>query len=284
MKKLLLLFCLAAVLPACKFFKKKNSANGEQVVARVGDEYLYMADLSAMLKGANGDSSKIISGYADAWVRKKLLLKKAEENVSSDELGIDRKVADYRESLMLYEYEKELINQKLDKAVNAQEVSDYYEKNKTNFALETDVYQVQYIRLKPDAEDLNKMRPLILSTATDDSKLKIEGYCKAISRDYSLAENSWYGLASLLKLLPLTEEVINALPLEKFKEFKSDKEVLFVKLVAVKHKGDAAPLDFIKDQIRELLINKKKVILIQRIYDKIYEDGKKSGAFEILVK
>jgi hypothetical protein len=283
---LLVLVCLALTVSSCKYLKGKSPTQGEKVIARANDEYLYMSDIAAVMKNMpRQDSAAFIANYAESWVRRKLLLKKAEENVPSGELGIDKKVEDYRQSLLLYEYEKGLINQKLNKAVSDEEINDFYEKNKAKFTLESDIYDIQYVQIRQDAQDLDKMRPIIIAPRTADDTLKREGYCKAMSPDnYSFSSNNWMATSAILKKFPITADVLKGLPAGKFTEFKNSRDSYFLLVKDVRHMGDPSPLEFIRNQIKEVIVNKKKVILIQKIYDGIYQDAAKAGKCEVLVK
>jgi hypothetical protein len=218
-------------------------------------------------------------------VRRKLLLKKAEENVPSDELGLDKKVEDYRQSLLLYEYEKELINQKLNKGVSQEEIDSFYDKNKDKFTLESDIYDIQYIEIHTDASDLDKMRPLIIQPKTKDDTLKREGYAKAMAQSYSFADNNWMSSSAVLKRFPVSADELKKLAATgKFAELKKDATTYFILVRSARHMGDPSPLEYIQNQIKEVIINKKKVILIQKIYDGIYQDAMKTGKSEVLVR
>jgi hypothetical protein len=277
---------IAASLSSCKYFTHKSPARGEKVIARANDEYLYLSDISALIKNVPpGDSAAFIVNYADSWVRRRLLLKKAEENVPSDELGIDKKVEDYRQSLLLYEYEKGLINQKLDKGVSDAEIEDFYAKNKDKFTLESDIYDIQYVQIHTDAADLDKMRPIILAPRTNDDTLKREGYAKAMATAYSFADDNWMASSAVLKQFPITTDQIKVLAqTAKFTEFKNNRDSYFILIRSTRHMGDPSPLEFIRNQIKEVIVNKKKVILIQKIYDGIYQDALRSGKCEVLVR
>ena len=282
----LVLVCMLVALSSCKYLTRKSPTQGEKVIARANDEYLYLSDISTLIKNVpHEDSAAFIVNYADSWVRRRLLLKKAEENVPSDELGIDKKVEDYRQSLLLYEYEKGLINQKLDKGVSDTEIEDFYDKNKDKFTLESDIYDIQYVQIHTDAADLDKMRPIILTPRTNDDTLKREGYAKAMATAYSFTPDNWLASSAVLKQFPITSDQIKVLAQTgKFTEFKNNRDSYFILIRSVRHMGDPSPLEFIRNQIKEVIVNKKKVILIQKIYDGIYQDALKSVKCEVLVR
>ncbi len=277
---------LLLLLSSCRYFSHKSPTQGEKVIARANDEFLYLSDISALIKNVpHEDSAAFIANYAESWVRRRLLLKKAEENVPSDELGIDKKVEDYRQSLLLYEYEKGLINQKLDKGVSDAEIEAFYEKNKDKFTLESDIYEVQFAQIHTDAQDLDRMRTTIIAPRTADDTLKREGYCKAIATAYSFADDNWMTTSAILKQFPIAAADLKTLASTgRFTEYKNNRDSYFLLVRSVRHTGDPSPLEFIRNQIKEVIVNKKKVILIQKIYDGIYQDAVRSGKCEVLVK
>jgi hypothetical protein len=282
------LIALVAVLlttAGCKYLKNHARDPKEIVLARVGDDYLYPSDVTGLQSGLSPkDSLTFMINYAESWTRRKLLLRKAEEYVPLDELGIAKKVEEYRQSLILYEYEKELINQKLDKAIPEQEIAAYYELNKTNFTLDADIYDIQFARFPIAAAELDKMQPILFAPKNEEESRKRDGYCKALATSYSLREQNWVGASYILKQFPLSEADLHNISLGKTTSFKNESTMTFICIVQVKHTGEAAPLAFISDQLKEVLVNKKKVVLIRKIYDKIYDEGVKSGDCEILVK
>lgn len=272
------------LLLSCNYFKNHKPAAGQQVVARVGNEFLYMNDVLDLMKGVDArDSAAFVAKFASQWARKKLLLQKAEDNVQANELGIDKKVEDYRESLLLYEYEKALINQKLDKQVKEEELLDFYEKNKATFQLESPVYDVKYARIRIDAEDISKMEGVLMHPKNEDEERRREGYCKAFATAYSFADENWISLPSATATFPISDAQWQQFAADRnWHELKLENEFIFVQVSAWRDKGAQAPFAFIKEQLREVYFNKKKVAMIENIYDQIFQNALKKGDCEVL--
>lgn len=278
---ILFLFTLAS----CSFFKKKNTADTD-VIARVNEEYLYASDIQSLTKGLKGtDSIDVLKNYAENWARKKLLLQKAVENIPEDDLGITKKIEDYREALLLYEYEKALINQKLDTTIRVEELNEWYEKRKKDFPLEEDVFLLFFIKLKKDAPDLDKARKWIMKPKDEEDLQRLEGYCKEFASSYIFEKGMWYEKGNVLKNFPLNEYDINLLVGSKnFREFKTEADLWFIRVADVLKKDEPAPLDFVRDKIVKVIIEKRRLRLVEKVYDKIYQDGIKAKSFEVLVK
>ena len=272
-------------LTACSFFKKKQGAD-KDVIARVNDDYLYASDIKALTKGLKGaDSTEVLKNYANNWVRKKLLLQKAIENIPEDDVSITKKVEDYRATLLLYEYEKALINKRLDTAVSQKEMDDWYEKLKGDFPLEKDVYLLFFIKLKKGAPDLENVRKWVSKQDDEETARKLDGYCREFATSQVLNAGIWYDKDNVIKNFPLNENDIALLGNSKsFKEFKTESGTWFVKIGGVMKKDQPAPVEFIHDQIVKAIIERRRLMLVEKIYDRIYQDGIKSKSFEILIK
>ena len=247
----------------------------KDAIARVNDDILYASDIQGLTKGLKGrDSIEVLKSYADSWVRKKLLLQKAKENIAEDDPNIAKKIEDYRATLLLYEYEKALVNKKLDTAVTQQELDTVYAKVKADFPLDQDVYLLYFVILKW----INKQDD-------EETARKLEGYCQEFATSQVLNQGIWYDKESVLKNFPLTEYDIASLNGTKlFKEFKTPDGSWFIKVADVVKKDQPSPEQFIHQQIVKAVIEKRRMELVEKIYDKIYQDGIKSKSFEILIK
>jgi hypothetical protein len=284
LKKLVVIILLFS-LSACSFFKKKQGID-KDAIARVNDEYLYASDMPGLTKGLTGkDSIELLKNYADNWVRKKLLLQKAKENISEDDPGIAKKIEDYRATLLLYEYEKALVNKKLDTVITAKEMDDWYEKIKADFPLEQDVYMLYFVKLKKDAAKIEDVRKWINKAGDEEAARNLDVYCQQFATSQALNQGIWYDKESVLKNFPLTEYDIAALGASKaFKEFKTESGTWFVKVADMAKKDQPSPPQFIHEPIVKAIIEKRRMDMVEKIYDRIYQDGIKSKSFEILVK
>lgn len=284
MKYLLILLTLCTIT-SCSLFKKKKQQD-KDVLAQVNNEYLYASDIESLTKGLKGkDSLDVLKNYAESWVRKKLLLQKAIENIPADDFSITSKVEDYREALILYEYEKALISQRLDTVVRPQELNEWYEKLKTDFPLQEDVYQLFFIKLKKEAPEMDQARKWILKPKDEEDLRKLDGYAKEFAISYVREEGMWYEKAKVLQNFPLGEGDLNALANSKnFREFKTDEGTWFIKVGGVMKKDEPAPLEFIRDKIEKAIIEKRRLQLVEKTYDKIYSDGAQAKTFEVFIK
>ena len=272
------------MLASCSFWNKKKPLD-KDVIARVNDEYLYASDLRSVTRGLSGqDSLRALKMYAENWVQKKLLLEKAIENISEEETDIARKVQEYKESLLLYEYEKAYIQQKLDTAISPAELDEWYEKLKNNFLLEKDVYRVLFIKFPKGIPDLDKARKWILKPKDDEDLLRLEGYCREFALLYVTDKGVWYDKETLQKNFPLNEpDIASLVSSGSYREFKTPEGHWFVRIIKTLKKDESSPLEMVQSSISRVIIEQRRKKMIDRVYIKIYEDGMKSGNSEILL-
>lgn len=83
-RKLTILIFLIFFTIACK---ENKNANKDYPVARVFDKYLYFSELMKVIpdKIPANDSIQIAKEYIDKWIKKQLLLRKAEIILSDEE-------------------------------------------------------------------------------------------------------------------------------------------------------------------------------------------------------
>ncbi|HTL81353.1 MAG TPA: hypothetical protein VL651_06600, partial [Bacteroidia bacterium] len=95
---------------------KTEEVKTGKVLARVFDNKLYESEVTALIpKGtASEDSLLRAQNIINNWVREKLLIHKAELNLSKDQQNVEQQLQAYKNSLIIYAYEKELVLQKLD--------------------------------------------------------------------------------------------------------------------------------------------------------------------------
>ncbi len=280
--KVLSLKVLLVFFSSCNFFSKKNIGN-EQPVARVNDEYLYYSDIEPILKSAGNarDSATVAKSYVDDWIKRKLMLQKAQVYLPAEKLDIERQVSDYRESLILYTYEKELILQKLDTAVPVETLMNYFEGYKTNFVLNEGVVQMHYVKVARDAPKIDSLARWFGSD-NEMNKARIEDYCHRYAADFSLNDSMWQAVSAVFKSMPVSSSQLEAL--NRYKTTTVVGDSLFNYVVKVKDskaKGEIAPFDYVKDDIARIILNKRKMELVRSTYENIYLEAQRSNKFEI---
>ncbi len=276
---------LISALGSCSLFPGKDEIR-EVAIARVYDKYLYAEDLLGVIPSGTSanDSLDITNAYINNWVRQELLLKQAEDNLDETNRDFTSQIEQYRNSLIIYAYESELISQKLDTVIAMTEIEDYYQKNQNNFHLRENIVLANYMIINADSPVATKVKTLFQSTREKD-KEKLQTLCQENGFEYFINDGTWMSFADLIRKIPLTvDDQLDFLKQNKYYEVKNSTTIYFVAITAFKSKENISPLNFEIENIRIILLNKRKAELLALMENDLYNDAVKRNKYEIFKK
>ena len=284
---LLVSACQERALPGFLQFKNQQASEGvvRRPVARVYDNYLYEQDLEGIVdeNATFEDSANLVGRYVDTWVKKQLLLAEAASQMEIDEAELERKLLDYRYALIVYEFEKNYVNQEVDKEVDEEEITRYYQEHQENFELKQNIIKGIYAKVPQEAPRVGRLRDLFQGELDDAAREEIRSYCLSFASAYSLDDSTWYNFEEIIANTPLVSipNKVQFLQKNEFIETSDDIYVYFVKVQDYKISDQISPLEFVKDDIEKIITNQRKVALTQQLEEDIYRDAKKNNEFEI---
>jgi hypothetical protein len=274
-----LLLPLALLLASCG-----GDDASKDAVARVNDKYLYKSEVSRAVPYGllPKDSAQIAQEYIDQWIRRNLVLRRAENNLTDEQKDVNQQIEDYRASLLIYAYERELVRQKLDTVVSETEIEAYYKSNPANFELKSNIIKLRYIKLPASSPNGDKAGKWFNSSVAADRN-KLEQYCKMYAVNYLLDDANWLLFDDVLKEIPISDYSI-----EKFNRNQRNLDIkdkdyrYFVSVTGFLVKESSAPLSYEKTNIRNIILNKRKIKLIEQMQRDVYNDALNEKDFEIL--
>jgi hypothetical protein len=276
---------IAALTISCNLIPRKGNEQGK-ALARVYDKYLYQEDMKGVVPvgtSAN-DSAEITTAYINNWIRQELLLKQAEDNLDETNSDFSKQIEQYRNSLVIYAYESELVKQKLDTIVPQGEIEEYYQKNQNNFHLRENIVLASYVITRKDSPFATKLKTLLQSNSEAD-KEKLQTLCQENGVDYLINDGTWMSFADLTRKIPLTvDDQEEFLQKNRYYEVKDSTTLYYVAITAFKTKENISPLDFEIENIRTILLNKRKAELIARMEDDLISNAVKRSTYEIYKK
>ncbi len=277
-----LLWSLLVLLPACDFFGER-SASDEIPVARVKNNYLYQSDLEG-LAGASlapADSADLVNHHVESWIRRNLLLDQAATLLPSEaEEEVQQKVDDYRASLIIFLVEQELLKQQLDSIISDKEIEDYYQQYQESFRIDDHMLKSRFIISSGDTSQLESAKKW-LSSNPSQHKSELQDYCAKFAHNYSL-EPKWYFLKNFTAKIPIpSSRPDKLLSSQTFYEFKDNNYNYLITIEGYALKGSVAPLEYKKEDIAKVIVNKRRLELLKKIKDQIYEQAMEKGSFEI---
>ena len=284
MKKTGVLFGIAflMLLVGCDYFQKSSK---EVVVAECYGKYLYESDLKGIVpEGASiMDSIQRVSTFIDSWVRRQVLIHQAENNLNMEELDLKKQMDEYRNSLVIYAYESQLINQKLDTVVSEDEIAEYYEQNKEDFQLRNTMVRVAYVIIDEDSKQKATLEKLM---SDNDTLLlqTIDVLATFYAAKSYLDVDHWMRLDELTDIVPI--EIFNAesfLKKNKFVDFDANNYSYLVRFVDYLLEESTSPLEMVHDNIKSVILAQRKQALIEKMKTSLYEKARRDHAFEVYV-
>ncbi|MFM7487933.1 MAG: peptidyl-prolyl cis-trans isomerase, partial [Cytophagales bacterium] len=174
------------------------------------------------------------------------------------------------------------INKHLNDSVSQQELEVYYNEHLDNFILKQNIIQGAYIKVAKTAPRTQRIKDLLFSNKPKDIS-ELKSYCLGFTQAYQLPDSTWIEFDKLAADSPLADipNKIQFLRSYNYYETSDANYFYFLKINAYKISDNVSPLDFVKEDIRNIILNKRKVELAKILEDEIYEKAAKEKEFEI---
>lgn len=260
---------LLVLLASCQLVNKPEKS--DQLLAKVHNKSLYLSELDGMFPtGTTGeDSSVIINSFVERWIRETLLLHEAERNIPSD-LNIDKLVRDYRASLIRNYYEKVVVEASLDSTLTAEEIVNYYNQHREEFKLDGNIVRCYFVKIPQSAPNQELMRSWWKGIGNLENRTKLADYCNKYANLHLLADSTWYRIEDIVTELPPGTLSTENVSTREIGTQDSDYQYL-LRIYEVKGKNQDAPISFVQDQIRRVILRDRKLKVLEEKKEDLYE-------------
>lgn len=281
MNKTMLILITGVVLTACQ---SNNNKVKRIPVAEVGDVILYYDEIPQLTQHGidDADSLALIKNYINKWAKRLLVLQKAEQNLSPElKSEISRQIEESRNNLVIYQYQQQMIQEKMDTALSETEIENYYATNEKSFALPSNIVKALFIKVPVETPDINKIRTLARSSDQKDLQ-QLESYCYQFAEKFDDFNEEWVTMDRLS--VELQQEIDNQeefLKRNTFFEAKDSASVYFISIRDYRLRSSLAPFEYVKDDIKRIIWNSRRIEFIQSLENGIYNDALKNNNFKI---
>lgn len=264
----ILIFSL--LICACKQANKLQRVSDAPILAEVRNSTLYLDELenSGLLTNASNsyDSTHIKNIYVQKWIRDQLILIDADKTLAGD-IDIDMLVQDYRESLLLYNYENAMVRDRLDTVITTQQIEQYYKENGDAFKLSESLIRCKIAVLNGRTPKLD-----IFITNWKSSNIKsVNTYLAANSPVMAMMdEYKWYSANEILGFLPDKIKEKNLRSSKILQEAKDGNEY-FVDILQYLDKSEVPPLAYVTSNIKKIILHQRKSKLIVKLKEDLYQ-------------
>lgn len=263
---LLLLLCF---FTACS---GKHNHKGKTPLVEVSGEFLYKEDLQAVIPvGMSSDDSLLFAEhYIKEWVEGVLLYEKAQDNIP-DNSQINALVENYRKALIVHAYQQNLIEQRLSEEIAEEELQAYYDANKNLFIAERPLMKGLFMKIPLKASGINKVRSWYKKN-TPENVEHLEKYSLQNAIGYEYFYDRWLPAIDIIDKIPLdVSEPEKYLEQNKHIEVKDSANYYFLNVEDYLKKGEQEPYEFARKEIKDILVNTKRVSFMKEIKEDLYK-------------
>lgn len=254
------------------------------LLAQLGSEKLYFEDIQDRLPSSGSMEAADSAGYVDliitTWAKNVLLVQAAEFNLREELQDFEDLVEQYRNDLLKHAYIDRYINQNLDTTIVDEEVREYYEANKSSFELKERIVQAKYIAAPVGAQKMSEAKRWFTSKSQQEKFLDWAEVFATKQSNYK--DSIWVPMDDFIAEIPL--DVSNPyVYFGRTKKFTCEDTVLayFVEVNDVRLEDSYSPLEYVDERVRKVLLNKRRLKLIERIEENIIEDAIEEGTLII---
>ena len=261
-----------------------NGKDDRKVLARVGESYLYEDNITSLLSDEMSpqDSAVFVVNYINKWASKQLLLSKSKINLPEEKLAeFDRLVSDYKADLYTKAYLEALVQKSQDTLVSQSELMEFYKTRQENFKLTEKLVQLRFAVLP--LQFLNKDEVVEkLKSYTNEDKRFLDSIAVQFNKLH-LNDSIWVDANRVMKEMPVLDYTNQDRYLKKsqFFELQDSLGVYLGMVTNVLDVNDVAPLSYIEPNIKQIILNRRRLEQMRKLQNEILDEAIKKKEFEV---
>ncbi len=263
---------------------KFSSAEQDQVIARVGTDYLYLSDILPLVPEglSKTDSIVFVQNNINKWAKAQLLFAQAQINLDqTSQQALEDLVKNYEYDLWTRTYKEYMVKSTIDTVIDDQILVNYYQKNQNNFKLKEPIVQLRFIALPKDNIDLDIIKEKFVQNTTAD-----KAFLDSLGFQFNVYDNRdsiWYTKHDLSLKLPVIgpSDFDKYLKKSQFFFFEDAIEVYLLYVADVRLQNENVPFSMVKKTIEKIVFNRRKLSFIKQFDQEILNDAIQTNKFEI---
>ena len=255
------------------------------VVATVDNKTLLSSDIKRdMPKELSGvDSVTFAKMYIENWVLNQLKMRRAEEVLSSHQADIERLVEGYRQSLIMRQLDQYYIDNTIDLEVTDKQLSAYYRANSASFKLDHDKVRGVVVKAPKNFRNISTLTTALKGVAKRGDAEEVRALCEKHNLQFSDLMAQWVTYSDFLSNLPTerSSSYVALLGKSGVQQMSSDSANFYFVIVEVARKGEVAPLECVKEDIKRRLYAERRSDIVGKYEAELKRDAIVSGRVSI---
>ena len=263
-----LLLCLAG----CNLFQRDVK---EGAVVQLGNNYLYQSDLDAVTQYAATpeDSARYAEQFIRRWATDILQYQEG-KNHSTPE--IEALVEDYRRSLYVAQYERHLVDKRMNKTISDAEADTFYVRHPDRFILQENILQGALLVIPQDAPAQPELRKRLADLANEENLEYVEKYAYQYASGYELFTQQWRTGNQIVMRMP-SNKWQKALAAGKQYAEQDSVNIYLLQVTDCRLVGDTMPINYARTTIDKMILAERRVTFLQAQREELYEEATRFG-------
>ncbi|MBK6859779.1 MAG: hypothetical protein IPK91_09315 [Saprospiraceae bacterium] len=282
--KFLSFIAIISLIGACKKSADPTDDDANPVMIRYNDHELTRSELSeqAQQTFSPKDSIQLVNNFIEKWLKDQIMVKEARKQLTNQD-EINQLTEKFRDELLQLKFEEKILREKLDTTISEQELLEYYRSNKAKYKLESTIFRFVLLKInKPVAE--SKTLENLWKNINQVNLQLLNLYCQNNADICYLNPQKWYKWDEVKQHLPskfISENTIQSGITRDFADFNHSYRVRFYEVV---RPNQEPPLSFFKDQATQAIFHQRKIKLLEKIKNELYESELKNKHIQFLNK
>lgn len=248
------------------------------LLAKVYDRELHVDDVAGIVPPglAHEDSLTLLDNYVEQWIRQAVILSKAEKNVTED---FSRELQEYKNSLLAYAYERQVLDQILDTVVKDSQIREYYQNHKADFPLKSSIVKAVYVVAPVKSPVVAKLKKIVSCSSFGESDiLDLEETASRNGFSGYYDADVWIPFYTLQTAIPVTA-YNEQLFLKNNRSITLSDDSLFyaARILNYRITDDVSPLEMQRDNIRALILNHRKTEALNKLRSDLLKEAEDGG-------
>ena len=256
----------------------------QDAIARVNSTFLTKDKIDiGLFDGLNEQDSLIqIQNIINDWATQQLLHDGALLNLEAQkQKEFETLVKDYKRDLLTSAYLEAMTKQNLDTIISNHELELAYKQNKELFNLKEDLIKLRYINHNLNMSNSNEIKRRFKRYNAEDRAI-----LDTISLQFNsffLNDSVWINSNQVISKIGPLQKGFNKVLLKKqnFIQLKDSLGLYLMQVKDVLEKGQQAPLAYVTPTLKQIIINKRKLKLVNQLKSEIVNDALRNKKLEI---
>lgn len=284
MQKVVKIFTLtlSLVVAACNSVSFQSGEDDtSNIVAVVDDHTLLRSDIATIMPKelSEADSTTFVKMYVENWVLNQLKIGRAKEVLSSNQANIERLVEDYRQSLIIRQLDQYYIDNAIDLEITDKQLTTYYRANTAAFKLDHDKVRGVVVKVPSNFRNTTTLTTALKGVAKRGDVEEVRAICEKHNLQLTDLTPQWVSYSDFLSNLP-TERSSNYTQLlnnSGVQKMTSGNNIFHFIIIDVARKGDVAPLECVKEDIRRRLYTERRANIVGKYEAELKREAIESG-------